>query len=175
MEIKDLDNAIFALFRVKCKNPEFHAWEKMKSFTKSHVKDYKERKYIGFATHDHADDSRSGSDDNFHEYCAMIQIQEHEISTFENNGLEIIQSINSKYVLDNVEIVNDNDMGKSLENTYFKMIDWLNVHTNYIFDSNNKYVLEEHIFADTWVSGPDGLKEFILWLPIKENPTTALN
>jgi AraC family transcriptional regulator len=163
-------------FEVNCIGPEEAAWNLLRSWVTTHVKDYALRRYIGCAPKGHhpkGETHQPAEEIGSHEYMAQMFLLEDEGNTKALKGAHVREAPKGLFLVGDValnEYTPDGslDIGASMEKSFGAMSECLKDMGGYEFELAERPYLEEHIFTKEWFTGAGELAGFKLWLPIKK-------
>lgn len=157
IEVKEMKQGKLAGISVFGENPEGLAWDKMRIWAKANLNDYEKREYFGCAP--------NGQEGEY-EYISNVLLRDNDLITEDQSDIKIYNSPSGLFIVNDVDYTSA-DMGKALESAYFQIVDWIKETKLYFIKTENRPVLEEHLFNSKWTSGIEGLSGFRLWIPIE--------
>ncbi|MCQ4922589.1 AraC family transcriptional regulator [Tissierella carlieri] len=157
-------------------DPEKHAWNLMRTWVKSNIKDYSMRRYIGCAPkghHPQGEQHKSNEGPVKHEYYAQMILFDNEDISDLCKDVDICAAPQGLFLIGDIifnEFHDDGtiDIGTSMQKSSQIMFDCMNEIGGYELDFNHRCFYEEHIFTKEWFYGADEMAEMKLWLPIKK-------
>jgi AraC-like DNA-binding protein len=163
-------------FFVNCNAPEEAAWNMLRQWTVTNLKDYAARRYIGCAPkghHPQGENHHRNEEIVGHEYMAQMLLFEDEGKEDKFLGADVCDAPKGLFLVGDVvlnEYSDDGtiDIGSSMQKAYGVMAECLKDMGGYEFELKERPYFEEHVFTQEWFGGHGELAGFKLWLPIKK-------
>lgn len=163
-------------FFVNCCGPEEVAWNLLRDWAVTNLKDYSARRYIGCAPKGHhpkGEGHHQNEEIGYHEYMAQMILFQDEGKSDNFLGADVSDAPKGLFLVGDVVLneYNDDgtiDIGSSMQKSYGVMAECLKDMGGYEFELNERPYYEEHIFTNEWFGGNGELAGFKLWLPIKK-------
>lgn len=176
VRIEEHSSERVASFFVNCKGPEEVAWNMLRDWVVTNLKDYSARRYVGYAPKGHhpkGNTHQPNEEPDFHEYMAQMFLFEAEGNSDTYLGADVTDAPKGLFLVGDVVLneYNDDgtiDIGSSMQKAYGVMSECLKEMGNYEFDLKERQYFEEHIFTNEWFAGKSDLAGFKLWLPIRK-------
>lgn len=173
IRMEELNHCRAVAFHADCQEPETRAWELMREWAVTNLKDYEARRYIGYAPGGHHPD---GPEEAPHPYCAMMLLHSGEGAEGTFFGAEVVDAPKGVFLVGDVvlnEYFDDGtiNIGLSMKNSSQMVYECMLNMGGYELDFDGRVYLEEHIFQKRWFTSehPERiLPEYKFWLPIKK-------
>lgn len=163
-------------FFVNCSGPEEEAWNLLRHWAVTNLKDYTACRFIGCAPkghHPEGEGHNPNEEIGCHEYMAQMILFEDEGESDSFLGGSVTDAPRGLFLVGDVVLNEYNedgtvDIGASMQKSAGVMAECLKNMGGYEFDMQGRPYFEEHVFSQEWFEGHGDLAGFKLWLPIRK-------